>query len=133
MPHQPTINVLSILGRTASLYPSASRRHNSPKQNHTSSPSKSNDYDSLSRHQRHSTLSESSPNYINQKNQSYGGSYRKSRSSTSRSRSRSPTNMQGSPGIQGSPGLDLLGKIQTECQNQQGLDLNLPETYHIDC
>ena len=129
MPHQPTINVLSILGRTASLSPSASRRHNSSKQNHTSSSSKSNDYDSLSRHQRYSTLSESSPNYINQKNQSYGRSYRKSRSLSSRSRSRSPTNMQGSPGIQETPGLDL----QTECQNQEGLDLNLPETYHIDC
>ena len=124
---------MSILGRTASLSPSASRRHNSSKQNHTSSSLKSNDYDSLSRHQRYSTLSESSPNYINQKNRSYGRSYRKCRSSSSRSRSRSPTNMQGSPGIQGSPGLDLLGKIQTECQNQQGLDLNLPETYHIDC
>ena len=35
--------------------------------------------------------------------------------------------------IQGSPGLDLLGKIQTECQNQEGLDLDLPETYQIDC
>ena len=35
--------------------------------------------------------------------------------------------------IQGSPGLDLLGKIETECQNQEGLDLDLPETYHIDC
>ena len=89
----------------------------------------SNDYDSLSRHQRYSILSESSPNYINQKNRSYGRFYRKSRSSSSRSRSRSPTNMQGSPGIQESPGLDL----QTECQNQEGLDLNLPETYHIDC
>ena len=35
--------------------------------------------------------------------------------------------------IQGSPGLDLLEKIKTECQNQEGLDLDLSETYHIDC
>ena len=34
--------------------------------------------------------------------------------------------------IQGSPGLDLLGKIETECQNQEGLDLDLPETYQGD-
>ena len=35
--------------------------------------------------------------------------------------------------IQGSPGLDLLGKIQIECQNQEILDLDLHETYQIDC
>ena len=35
--------------------------------------------------------------------------------------------------IQGSPGLDLLEKIQTECQNQEHLDVDLPETNHIDC
>ena len=34
---------------------------------------------------------------------------------------------------QGSPGLDILGKIHIECQNQKGLDLDLPETYQIDC
>ena len=92
MPHQPTINALSIMGRNASLSPSASRRHDSSKQNHTSSSSKSNDYDSLSRHQRSSTSSESSPNYINQKNR-YGRSYRKPRCSSSRSRSGSPRNV----------------------------------------
>ena len=35
--------------------------------------------------------------------------------------------------IQESPGLDLLGKIQIECQNQEDLDLDLPETCQIDC
>ena len=30
--------------------------------------------------------------------------------------------------IQGSPGLDLLGKIQIKRQNQEGLDLDLHET-----
>ena len=92
MPHQPTKNVLSIMGKTAPLPPSASKRKNSSKQNHASSPSKSNDYDSLSRHQRYSTSSESSPNYVNRKSW-YGRSYRKPRSLSSRSRSRSTRNM----------------------------------------
>ena len=60
MPHQPTMNVLSIMGRMAPLSPSASRRHNSSKQNHAPSSSKNNDYDSLSSHQRYSSSSESS-------------------------------------------------------------------------
>ena len=81
------------MGRNASFSPSASRWHDSSKQNHTSSSSKSNDYDSLSRHQRSLTSSESSPNYINQKNWSYGRSYRKPRSPSLSSRSRSPRNM----------------------------------------
>ena len=93
MPHQPTIHVLSIMGRTGSLSPSASRRHNSSKQNHASSSSKSNDYGSLSGLQRYSTSSKSTPNYINQKNLSYRKSYRKPRSSSSSLRSRSLRNM----------------------------------------
>ena len=132
LPHQPTINVLSILGRTASLSPSSSRRHNSSKQNHTSSSSKSNDYDSLSRHQRSSTSSESSPNYINQKNRSYGRSYRKLRSSSSRSRSRSPRNMH-----------KILNSRKTWSRSPRKYTdrmpklrrsrSTLPETYQIDC
>ena len=131
MPHQPTMNVLSVMGRNGSLSPSAARKHNSSNQKYASSSSKNNDYDSFSRYQRHSTSSESSPDYINRKSQSFGRSCRKLRSSSSRSRSRSPRSMHRV--LNSRKSCSRSPRKNTEHQNQEGLDLDLPETYQIDC